>query len=62
MDSGGKPRTGTHRVPLSGYWSFQNLSDDYCFTMKVMFHMSCHAPGWEDVTGQCIGGNALSCG
>ena len=45
----------------SGYWSFQNLSDHYVFTIKVMGYLSCVPPGWEDVTGQCVGGDALSC-
>ncbi len=29
--------------------------------MKVMFYILWYAPGWEDVTAQYIGGDALSC-
>src|SRR5271157_5392022 len=43
------------------YWSFHNLRDIYLFTMKVMFYILWYAPGWEDVTTQYIGGDALSC-
>src|ERR1700756_3464600 len=43
------------------YRSFHNLSDIYLFTMKAMFYMLWYAPGWEDVTAQYIGGDALSC-
>src|SRR4029077_5322179 len=43
------------------YWSFQNLSDIYLFKIKVMFYILWYAPGWEDVTAQYIGGDALSC-
>src|ERR1700745_4327698 len=51
------------RVPQSRehYRSFHNLSDVYLFTMKAMFYMLWYAPGWEDVTAQYIGGDALSC-
>src|ERR1700724_1601826 len=43
------------------YWSFHNLGDIYLFKMKVMFYILWYAPGWEDVTAQYIGGDALSC-
>src|SRR4029077_10909328 len=43
------------------YWSFHNLGDIYLFKMKVMFYILWYAPGWEDLTAQYIGGNALSC-
>src|SRR5271165_2869468 len=43
------------------YWSFHNLRDIYLFTMKMMFYILWYAPGWEDVTTQYIGGDALSC-
>src|SRR5208282_2621179 len=33
----------------------------YLFKMKVMFYILWYAPGWEDVTAQYIGGDALSC-
>src|SRR5271165_5012638 len=44
-----------------GYLSFHNLRDIYLFTMKMMFYILWYAPGWEDVTTQYIGGDALSC-
>jgi hypothetical protein len=65
-------RDDARRVPLSRfrlhrgerfryeYWSFQNLSDVYFFTIMVMFHMSSHAPRWEDVARPCIREIALS--
>ncbi len=43
------------------YWSFQNLSDIYLFKMKELFYILWYAPGWEEVTAQYIGGDALSC-
>ena len=43
------------------YWSFHNLGDIYLFKMNVMFYILWYAPGWEDVTAQYIGGDALSC-
>src|SRR5271169_6135443 len=43
------------------YWSFHNLGDIFLFTLKVMLYILWHAPGWEDVTAQYIGGDALSC-
>src|SRR5271165_139344 len=57
----------TGQTPFRGasvevmYWSFHNLRDIYLFTMKVMFYILWYAPGWEDVTTQYIGGDALSC-
>src|SRR5271169_325892 len=47
--------------PNARIWSFHNLRDIYLFTMKVMFYILWYAPGWEDVTTQYIGGDALSC-
>src|SRR5580698_4445344 len=43
------------------YWSFHNLGDIFLFKMKVMLYILWYAPGWEDVTAQYIGGDALSC-
>src|SRR5271165_1996559 len=43
------------------YWSFHNLGDISLFTMKVMFYILWYAPGWEDITAQYIGRDALSC-
>src|ERR1700758_2844374 len=43
------------------YWSFHNLGDIYLFKMEMIFYILWYAPGWEDVTAQYIGGNALSC-
>ena len=43
------------------YWLFHNLGDIFLFKMKVMLYILWYAPGWEDVTAQYIGGDALSC-
>src|ERR1700726_4967925 len=43
------------------YWSFHNLGDISLFKMKVMFYILWYAPGWEDITAQYIGRDALSC-
>ncbi len=43
------------------YWSFHNLGDISLFKMKVMFYILWYAPGWEDLTAQYIGRDALSC-
>src|ERR1700736_6424710 len=43
------------------YWSFHNLGDIFLFKMKAMLYILWYAPGWEDVTAQYIGGDALSC-
>src|SRR5271165_3406933 len=56
-----KPISTTVDSQLAKYWSFHNLRDIYLFTMKVMFYILWYAPGWEDVTTQYIGGDALSC-
>src|SRR6202140_26986 len=45
----------------SWYWSFHNLGDISLFKMKVMFYILWYAPGWEDITAQYIGRDALSC-
>src|SRR5271165_3579365 len=49
------------RYSGSQYWSFHNLGDISLFTMKVMFYILWYAPGWEDITAQYIGRDALSC-
>src|SRR5271165_5874169 len=46
---------------MDRYWSFHNLGDISLFTMKVMFYMLWYAPGWEDITAQYIGRDALAC-
>src|ERR1700730_11549662 len=46
---------------LINYWSFHNLGDISLFKMKVMFYILWYAPGWEDITAQYIGRDALSC-
>ena len=43
------------------YWSFHNLGDISLCKMKVMFYILWYAPGWEDLTAQYIGRDALSC-
>src|ERR1700730_9338934 len=43
------------------YWSFHNLGDISLFKMKVMFYILWYGPGWEDITAQYIGRDALSC-
>src|ERR1700675_3423708 len=40
---------------------FINLGDISLFKMKVMFYILWYAPGWEDITAQYIGRDALSC-
>ena len=54
-------QTNAKTLLIDVYWSFHNLRDIYLFTMKVMFYILWYAPGWEDVTTQYIGGDALSC-
>jgi hypothetical protein len=43
------------------YWSFHKLGDISLFKRKVMFYILWYAPGWEDITAQYIGRDALSC-
>src|SRR5260370_10646807 len=43
------------------YWSFHNLGDISLFKMKVMYYILWYGPGWEDITAQYIGRDALSC-